>query len=77
MKIVQIGTCVANDDLTQIVKEKQPEILVLIEPMSIHNEKINECYSGINNVFLENIAITVDDTKEMSFYYHKNDGPMY
>jgi 3-deoxy-D-arabino-heptulosonate 7-phosphate (DAHP) synthase len=44
MKIVQIGTCVANDDLTQIVKEKQPEILVLIEPMSIHNEKINECY---------------------------------
>jgi len=51
MKIVQIGTCVANDDLTQIVKENQPELLVLIEPMSIHNEKINECYSGINNIF--------------------------
>jgi FkbM family methyltransferase len=77
MKIIQIGTCVANDDLTQIVKKQQPELLVLIEPMSIHNEKINNCYSVINNVFLENIASTVDDTKEMSFYYHKNDGPMY
>jgi FkbM family methyltransferase len=77
MKIVQIGTCVANDDLTQIVKESQPELLVLIEPMSIHNQKINECYLGINNVFLENIAITVDETQEISFYYHKDDGPMY
>jgi len=77
MKIVQIGTCVANDDLTQIVKENQPELLVLIEPMSIHNEKINQCYLGVKNVFLENIAITVDETQEISFYYHKDDGPMY
>ena len=47
MKIIQIGTCVANDDLTQILKENEPELLVLVEPMSIHNEKIKSCYSGI------------------------------
>jgi len=77
MKIIQIGTCVANDDLTQILKENEPELLVLVEPMSIHNEKIKSCYSGIKNMYLENIAITTKDEKKMKFYYHKNDGPMY
>jgi FkbM family methyltransferase len=77
MKIVQIGTCVANDDLTQLIGNINPEILVLVEPMSIHNDKINQCYSGTKNVFIENVAITTKDEDEMIFYYHKNDGPMY
>ncbi len=77
MNIVQIGTCVANDDLTEIIKTNIPEILILVEPMSIHNHLINQCYSGTKNVFIENLAITTRDEEEMVFYYHKNDGPMY
>lgn len=77
MKIVQIGTCVANDDLTKIIENVNPELLVLVEPMSIHNDKIKECYAKQENLFLENIAITTNNQEEMIFYYHKNDGPMY
>ena len=77
MKIVQLGVCVGNDDLTNLIGETQPEILILIEPMEIHNNKINECYGWVKNKFIENIAITTDDKEEMSFYYHQNDGPLY
>ncbi|WP_338377977.1 FkbM family methyltransferase [uncultured Flavobacterium sp.] len=77
MKIVQIGTCVGNDDLTEITQMNDPELLVLVEPMSIHNNKIKECYSKNSNVVIENIAITTSDQEEMVFYYHKEDGPKY
>jgi hypothetical protein len=73
MKIV----CVGNDDLTTLIGNNQPELLVLVEPMSIHNDKIKKCYEWVNNLNLENIAISLDDSKEMSFYYHENDGPLY
>lgn len=77
MNIVQLGTCVANDDLTKLIGNNQPELLVLVEPMSIHNDKINQCYEHIQNKHIENIAISVDNIKDMSFFYHENDGPMY
>ena len=49
MNIIQLGTCVGNDDLTKLIGETQPDILILIEPMLIHNEKITECYRTIKN----------------------------
>jgi hypothetical protein len=42
MKIVQIGTNVGNDDLTEMLLHIQPELLILVEPFSIHNDKINK-----------------------------------
>ena len=45
--------------------------------MSIHNDKIKKCYEWVDNLNLENIAISLDDIEEMSFYYHENDGPNY
>jgi hypothetical protein len=77
MNIVQLGVCVGNDDLTHIIDKKQPDILILVEPMSIHNEKIYKCYDWVENLILENISITTDNQTEMSFYYHENDGPLY
>lgn len=77
MRIIQLGSCVGNDDLTKIIGSKQPELLVLVEPMSIHNEKILKCYEHITNKHLENIAISTNGNTEISFYYHENDGPMY
>ena len=77
MNIIQLGTCVGNDDLTKLIGDTQPDILILVEPMLIHNEKITECYGTIKNKHIENIAISVSGEEEMSFFYHENDGPMY
>lgn len=77
MNIIQLGSCIGNDDLTTMIGDKQPELLVLVEPMSIHNEKILKCYEHITNKHLENIAISISGDSEISFFYHENDGPMY
>jgi FkbM family methyltransferase len=77
MKIVQIGTNVANDDLTTMIGDSQPEILLLVEPLEVHNSKILSCYERIKNIHLENVAISINNEKSMSFYYHPKDGPLF
>jgi hypothetical protein len=66
MNIVQIGTCIANDDLTNLIGKKQPDKLILVEPLSIHNNQINECYNWVENIYIENIAISITNIIEMS-----------
>jgi hypothetical protein len=75
MNIVQIGTNTGNDDLTEIIRSHniQPELLVLVEPLSIHNKKINDCYSWIHNKIIENIAIRCDNLSEQKFFYCEDD----
>jgi len=79
MKIVQIGTNTGNDDLSKLIQDNQPDLLLLVEPMKIHNEKIEDQYKWVKNKVIENIAITTDSSSEQetSFFYHKNDGPLY
>jgi FkbM family methyltransferase len=77
MKIVQIGTNVANDDLTKMIGTTQPEILVLVEPLVVHNEKILDCYGWVKNMHLENVAISIGNENTISFYYHPKDGPLF
>ena len=78
MKIFQLGVCKANDDLTEIIKNKNIDLLVLVEPLNFHNSEIEECYNHIKNKHIENIAISTDNNIiATSFYYHKNDGPLY
>jgi len=76
MNIVQIGVCQANDDLTKIITD-QPNILVLVEPLMVHNDKILECYDWVNNKHLENVVIFPTLRDKMTFFYHENDGPLY
>jgi hypothetical protein len=79
MNIVQIGACVGNDGLTDYLKEAQDKVdlLLLIEPMSIHNDKLKTVYEAYPYV-IENVAITpTREIEEMSFYYHVKDGPNY
>jgi FkbM family methyltransferase len=75
MKIVQIGTNVGNDDLTTLIKSKniEPSLLILIEPLSIHNNKINNCYQFVQNKIIENIAIVCDEEITKKFYYSNDD----
>jgi hypothetical protein len=79
MIIVQIGACQANDDLTEIIGDIQPDKLILVEPMTLHNEKIIECYRWVENLYIENIAIIPqkNDSGNIIFYYHINDAPLY
>lgn len=77
MKIVQIGSNRGNDDLSKLIGENIPEILILVEPMRLHNETLKNFYSNIKNVHIENVVIGLEDQKEIDFYYHLDDGPGY
>ena len=78
MNIFQIGTCKGNDDVTELVRQCDPELIVLVEPNSFHNEDILKCYEGVGGVHLENIVITNNEFQDKAyFYYHEKDGPLY
>jgi hypothetical protein len=77
MKIIQIGTNKGNDDLSQIIGNNQPEILILVEPMKLHNDDILSHYSWVNNLYLENVVVEKETGKDVEFFYHVDDGPKY
>lgn len=73
--IIQIGTNTGNDDLTNIIGSDQPELLVLVEPMDIHNDSIKKHYGWVENMFIENVLIGTKNCEEIDFFYHLDDGP--
>ena len=76
MNIVQIGTNRAYDDVTALVRDYGADTLILVEPLVMHHGIIEECYKDIENKHIESLAITDDvNLKELTFYYHKEDGP--
>jgi len=77
MNIVQIGANSANDDLTSLIFDKQPNKFIIVEPMHIHNEALLACYDWIENKIIENVAISNELIDKINFYYHINDGPKY
>ena len=77
MKVVQIGSNCAKDDLTKIIKKSKVDLLILVEPLHYHNANIQNCYSYVNNKFIENIAITVNNEVETNFYVDRDGGPLY
>ena len=70
--MVQIGTNNGNDDFNKIVKDSSPSIVILIEPNSSLIRQIKNCYVDINNVFIENVAITDVDTDVVKLVIPKN-----
>lgn len=77
MKIVQIGTGGGRDDLTDIIKDQPVEILILVEPLRVHNTSIRECYKHVENKHLLNLAITTGEGETVTFYHHLDDGPRF
>lgn len=77
MNIVQIGANRGNDDLSKIINGINPNLLILVEPFNVHNEKLLEFYSNIKNLHIENVAIDEISNEEILFYYHLDDGPGY
>jgi hypothetical protein len=57
MNIIQIGANRGNDDVSKIIDNQQPSLLILVEPMKLHNEALNTFYDWVDNKFIENIVI--------------------
>jgi len=77
VKVVQIGTGCAWDDLSDIIKDQQPEILILVEPLRVHNTSIRECYKHVKNKHVLNLAISTGQEQTITFYHHLDDGPLF
>jgi len=77
MNIIQIGANVGNDDLSRIIGDKQPNNLILVEPMSLHNDSLMTHYGWVNNLYIDNVVIDVKSGEDIEFYYHLDDGPLY
>jgi hypothetical protein len=84
MKVVQIGTGCAWDDLSDIIKDQPVEILILVEPLRVHNTSIRECYKHVKNKHVLNLAISTEDLtisteegEKVIFYHHLDDGPRF
>jgi len=60
--LVQIGVFDGLDEFNNIVKHTCPTKLILVEPNKIMNSQILENYKDVENVFIENFAIT-EETK--------------
>jgi FkbM family methyltransferase len=77
MNIIQIGANRGNDDVSEIIGNQQPEKLILVEPMKLHNEALNNFYHWVGNKFIENVVIDLESGKDVEFFYHENDAPNY
>lgn len=69
MVVVQIGSNRGNDELTSIIKGISVNKLILVEPMSKFNESLLKVYKDVDNLFIENIAITDDIDKKFEIFY--------
>lgn len=77
MNIIQIGANRGNDDVSEIIGNQQPNKLILVEPMKLHNNALESFYGWVNNKFIENVVIDIEGGKDVEFFYHENDAPNY
>ena len=75
MKIIQIGANNGKNNVFEFIKENQKslELVILIEPIPFIIDELKSQYKDINNVIIENIAITDDENlNQMILYYLGN-----
>lgn len=81
MKIVQVGTNKAYDELSEYLISNYDEIDfgLFVEPNILHLEDIKKCYEKYSNIIIENVAIKppTESKDNIKIYYHTNDGPYY
>ena len=73
LTIVQVGVCEGNDEITDIVKKSEIELLVLVEPLP--KEELGECYKDTPNTVLYPVAITPKSTEYKHNFFVHPDGP--
>jgi FkbM family methyltransferase len=81
MKIVQIGTNKANDDLSNYLLSNYDDLEfgLFVDANSLHIDDIKNCYSKFNNIEIENVAIKtpLQNQNTLTIYYHTNEHPHY
>jgi GR25 family glycosyltransferase involved in LPS biosynthesis len=81
MKIVQIGTNKANDDLSNYLLSNYDELEfgLFVDANILHIDDIKNCYSKFNNIEIENVAIKtpLQNQNTLIIYYHTNEHPHY
>jgi FkbM family methyltransferase len=77
MNVVQIGANKGDDDLSILLNNKQPNVLILVEPLNLHNSKLEKFYHWVENLHIENVAIDLISNNDVTFYYHLDDSPGY
>lgn len=55
---IQIGAYDGDDKFQQMVRQEKPSLLILVEPNPAMNDLIQNSYIGVENVHIENVAIT-------------------
>lgn len=84
LTVVQIGTNRACDDLTDLIRALGASFLrrlIMIEPLTVHNEAILNCYRDVVDKLIVNAVIIPSsadaELEAVEFWYHQNDGPHY
>lgn len=70
--LIQIGTNNGNDEFNKIVRNSSPSKVILIEPNKSLNNIIVYNYNNIDNIIIENIAITNINTDKVKLVIPKN-----
>lgn len=76
MKVVQIGTNDGDDDVRKFCLKEKPDFILLVEPFTVHNDKIRSNYEDIiDRIHLENIAIhPTSNLDSLELFYADRDG---
>lgn len=76
MNIIQIGANSGNDHVFNFVSQNKDSInkLILVEPMSVLENSLKECYKDFPQTIIENVAIVPNKTTEKMVFYHANSG---
>jgi len=78
MKFLQIGSSTAEDHLPQLTKDSCAELVVLVEPLKIHHDKISQAYFGIPYVILDCAVVPNPiPSGKIPFFFHMDDCPNY
>ena len=74
MKLIQVGANSGNDDVFNFISENRNDIdlAILIEPIPFIIDTLKNSYKSFNNIIIENIAISDEDTSEFILYYEEN-----
>jgi len=71
MNLIQIGTNTGDDDFFKIVnniEKSKIEKLILVEPLSFHNENIKNVYKDFN-FDLENLVININESTKIETFF--------
>jgi FkbM family methyltransferase len=72
----QIGTNDGNDQFRQIVLDKKPDLVILVEPNSSLIDEIKKNYDGIPNVHIYNNAIYYTNDEDVTLFIPSKQGVM-